>query len=270
MFELILGIVCGIVLSLFFSFGPAFFSQLRTSIQYGFKKSYPFAFGVSAGDIIIVFLVLTVFKNVDLYEALHNVWVASIGGAVLLMMGIHSFRKEVTNLEGKESRIKFKDKGAEPRRRYIFFQGFVINFVNPLIWIYWLSVIALLTGELQLKPIERYIFFLGVLGTTLSLDVLKCKLASLLQRIVTAKLLNITNKVTALIMFSFAGYLIISMVLYQVSPKAREREQQQEPNSTKVIKKIHDLQNIDSINLRHPRARAGSGEGISSDTVMYQ
>ena len=78
--ELILGILCGIALSLFFSFGPAFFSQLRTSIQYGYRKSYPFAFGVSAGDVIIVFLMLTVLKNVDLYELLHNVWVASIGG----------------------------------------------------------------------------------------------------------------------------------------------------------------------------------------------
>ena len=270
MIELILGIACGIALSLFFSFGPAFFSQIRTSVQYGFKKSYPFAFGVSAGDVIIVFLVLTVFKNVDLYEALHNVWVASIGGGVLLMMGIHSFRKEVTSLDGKESRIKFKDKGGEPRRRYIFFQGFVINFVNPLIWIYWVSVIALLTGELQLKPLERYIFFLGVLSSTLSLDVLKCKLASLLQRIITAKVLNIMNKVTAFIMFFFAGYLVISMVLYQVSPKAREREQQQEPNSTKVIKKIHDLQNIDSLNLRHSRAGARADAETSSDTVMFQ
>ena len=113
MIELILGIVCGIALSLLFSFGPAFFSQLRTSIQYGFKKSYPFAFGVSAGDVIIVFLVLTVFKNVNLYEVLHNVWVASIGGAVLLIMGIHSFSKEVDSLEGKESRIKFKEADTE-------------------------------------------------------------------------------------------------------------------------------------------------------------
>lgn len=270
MIELILGIVCGIALSLLFSFGPAFFSQLRTSIQYGFKKSYPFAFGVSAGDVIIVFLVLTVFKNVNLYEVLHNVWVASIGGAVLLIMGIHSFRKEVDSLEGKESRIKFKDKGGEPRRRHIFFQGFVINFVNPLIWIYWVSVIALLTGELNLNPIERYIFFIGVLGTTLGLDVLKCKLASLLQRIITAKVLNITNKITAFVMFFFAGYLVISMILYQVSPKAREREQQQEPNTTKVIKKIHDLQNIDSINLLRPRTGARSEGALPPDTVEFQ
>ena len=66
--ELLLGIVCGIALSLFFSFGPAFFSQIRTSIQYGYRKSYPFAFGVSAGDVIIVFLMLTVLKNVNLWR----------------------------------------------------------------------------------------------------------------------------------------------------------------------------------------------------------
>ena len=107
MIELILGIVCGIALSLFFSFGPAFFSQIRTSIQYGYRKSYPFAFGVSAGDVLIVFLMLTVLKNVNLYELLHNVWVASIGGAVLIIMGIYYLKKEVSSLEGKESRIKF-------------------------------------------------------------------------------------------------------------------------------------------------------------------
>lgn len=246
--ELILGILCGIALSLFFSFGPAFFSQLRTSIQYGYRKSYPFAFGVSASDVIIVFLMLTVLKNVDLYELLHNVWVASIGGLVLILMGFYYLKKEVTIHEDKRHKIKFKSIGSDPRRRTIFMQGFVINIANPLIWIYWVSVIALMTGELNLTIAERYIFFIGVLGTTLGLDILKCKLASMLQKIITAKVLNITNKICAVVMFAFAAYIVVSMVLYQVSPKVREHEQQQgPPSSTQMIKKIHHLQKSDSI-----------------------
>ena len=130
MVELFLGIVCGIALSLFFSFGPAFFSQLRTSIQYGYRKSYPFAFGVSAGDVLIVFLMLTVLKNVNLYEMLHNVWVASVSGVVLVIMGIYFMKKEVTSLENEEKHIKFKSKDGDPRRRTIFMQGFVINIVR--------------------------------------------------------------------------------------------------------------------------------------------
>lgn len=240
--QLIFGIICGIALSLFFSFGPAFFSQLRTSIQYGFKRSYPFAFGVSAGDVLIVFLMLTVLKEFDpdrLYNALHTPWVATLGGAVLACMGIYYFRKKITHVnEDTKSRIKFKSVDGEPRRRTIFMQGFLINFINPLIWIYWVSVVTLLTGELKLSLAERYIFFVGVLGTTLGLDILKSKAASLLQRVITARLLNITNKATAIIMFGFAAYLVISMIIYQVDPAARERGQQQEPISTQMMRGV--------------------------------
>ena len=134
---------------------------------------------------------------------------------------------------------EFRSTGGDPRRRTILMQGFVINIVNPTIWIYWVSVITLVTGEFNLSIFERYIFFIGVLGTTLGIDVLKCKLASLLQQIITAKVLNRTNKVCSFILFAFAAYLVISMVLYQTSPKAREREQQPQ-KSTEMIKNIHN------------------------------
>ena len=271
MVELLLGILCGIALSLFFSFGPAFFTQIRTSIQYGYRKSYPFAFGVSAGDVIIVFLMLTVLKNVDLFELLHNVWVASIGAAVLVVMGIYFLKKEVTSLEDGNRHIKFKSKDGDPRRRTIFMQGFVINIANPLIWFYWISVVALLTGELNLSVMERYIFFLGVLGTTLGLDILKCKLASLLQKIITARLLNITNKVCAMIMFAFAGYMVVSMTLYQFNPKVREHEQQTEPQSTQMIKKIHsNLQKTDSNVIWHGMRHHGREHEDKTDNLHKQ
>lgn len=245
MIELLLGIVCGIALSLFFSFGPSFFSQLQTSIQYGFKKSYPFAIGISIGDVIIVGLMVTVLKNVDLYELMHNVYVASIGGAVLVGMGIHSMFKKVGSLENKESRIKYETRDNGVSRLSILAQGFVINFANPLIWLYWVSVVTLMTGELDLSISERYVFFIGVLGTTLGLDILKCKLASLLQRIITARIVNITNKFCGGMMFFFACGLILSMVRYQTNPEYRQKEQSS-TSPTEMIKKLHTLKENDS------------------------
>lgn len=241
MTELLLGILCGIALSLFFSFGPAFFSQLQSSIQYGYRKAFPFAFGVSASDIIIVFLMLTVLKNVELYELLHNTYVAIGGAAVLGAMGVYYLRKKplTATAPGTHSRLKFKMEGGQMRRSTIFLHGFIINLMNPLIWVYWVSVVTLVTGEFNLTIAERYLFFVGVLGATLSLDLLKCKLASLLQRIITARVLNITNKATAVIMFAFAAYMVISMVLYQTDPKSRERQQQNNP--AEMFKNIHNL-----------------------------
>lgn len=236
--EFFIGILCGIALSLFFSFGPAFFSQLQTSIHYGYKRSVPFAFGVSAGDVFIVFLMLTVLKNADMYEILHNVYVASIAAVVMVSMGIYTFRK-TTCVEPKGSAIKFKPEDA-PLRRTVFLRGFILNFVNPMIWIYWVSVIALLSGELDIPTNHLYLFFVGVLGATLGLDVLKCKLASLLQKVITARVVNIFNKVTGIILFAFAGYLVVSMLVYQLDPVARQKEQEQKKNSTEMIKIIHE------------------------------
>lgn len=263
MLELLLGIVCGIALSLFFSFGPAFFSQIRTSIQYGFKKSYPFAVGVSAGDAVIVALMLTVLKNADLFGVLHNVWVASIGGAVMVFMGVYFFRKKVHSLEcieGNSPRIKFHNPEGDPRRRTIFFQGFLINFVNPTIWIYWISVITLVTGELNLSMFERYVFFIGVLGTTLAMDTLKCKLASMLQKIITAEVINVSNRVCGAILIFFAAYLVISMIRFQTNPDVGEPEQAQTAKSTEMIKNLHNR--LDS-NMAH-----GLSRHVSADTIV--
>ncbi|MBR1792624.1 MAG: LysE family transporter [Bacteroidales bacterium] len=237
--ELLLGILCGIALSLFFSFGPAFFSLIQTSIQYGYRRALFFPLGVFASDAVVVFLILTVLKDADMFQVMHNPYVASIGGAVMIAMGILTFRKTVRPVVHKEPQIKFRTNKSKPKT--IFFNGFLINFLNPLIWVYWLSVIALISGEMNIKTTQMYIFFAGLLGTTLGLDILKCKAASLLQRVITAKVLNIFNKITGCIFFIFAGYLIISMLTFQLNPAARERQLENEQNqqSVKIIKNIN-------------------------------
>ena len=233
---LLLGILCGIALSLFFSFGPAFFGLIQNSIQYGFRKAMAFAVGVSLSDIVVVFLMLTVLKNVDMEAALHNVYVASIGGAAIAAMGIHNFRKKAVAAADTKSRIKFRDDG-NTRIRHLILQGFVLNIFNPFIWIYWVSVIALFSGEMELVAAERYVFFSGLLVGTLGCDLLKCRLASLLQTWFTARVLNFFNKGVGLVMIAFAVYLIVAMILYQTNPKIREKEQENTPQGTKFIEK---------------------------------
>lgn len=250
--ELIIGILCGIALSLFFSFGPAFFSLIQTSIQYGYKRAVPFVFGVSAGDVVIVFLMLTVLKSVDMYSIMHNVWVASIAGVVIAAMGIYTIRKKTDLNPDKNSREKFKI-DAYSRRRNIFFKGFLLNFINPMIWIYWVSVIALFSGELHIPTNQMYLFFVGVLGATLALDTLKCKLASLLQQVITAKVLDIFNKVTGGLLIFFAGFMVVSMLLYNFGSEENQHALDQPPSSTEMIKKMHELPIPDLSDTNHAR-----------------
>ena len=247
--ELLIGILCGIALSLFFSFGPAFFGLIQNSIQYGFRKAMAFAIGVSLSDILVVFLMLTVLKNLDMEAALHNVYVASIGGAIIAIMGIHTFRKKAVAAADAKSRVKFRDDG-NTRMRHLVLHGFLLNIFNPFIWIYWVSVITLLSGEVGLKGLERYIFFAGLLAGTLGTDLLKCRLAALLQQLITAKVLNIFNKCVGLALIAFAVYLVVAMILYQTNPKIREKEQEKTPQSTELIHKLHTQITKDSTTKR--------------------
>lgn len=217
--ELLLGVFSGILLSLFFSFGPAFFSLLQTSIHYGYKRAAPFAFGVFVADFFIVFLMLTVLKNVDMYGVLHNKWVASIAGVVILAMGVYTLFKRPALPRVSAESTEVKPIPVE-KRRYVFIRGFVLNFVNPLIWIYWVSMIALMLGETGATSSEVYVFFAGLLGATLSMDLIKCKTASLFHRIITDRVLFIINIVVGIILIAFAFYVVFSMVLFHNDPDA--------------------------------------------------
>ena len=237
--ELLIGILCGIALSLFFSFGPAFFGLIQSSIQHGFKRAVSFVIGVSLSDIVVVFLMLTVLKNLDMVATMHNIYVASIGGVGIIIMGIYTFHKKAMAPKDKKSRLRFRD-DEDTRTWHLVLHGFLLNILNPFIWIYWISVITVLSAEVQLQPTERYIFFAGLLLATTGCDILKCRLASLLQMWFTVRRLNFFNKVTGVILMIFGVYMIASMVVYQTSPKAREREQDHAPQSTRIIQTLHN------------------------------
>lgn len=243
--ELLIGILCGIALSLLFSFGPAFFGLIQSSIEHGFRRAMAYAVGVSLSDVLVVALMLTVFKNVDMEAVLHNIYVALIGGAGIIAMGVYTFRKKTKPASGKHGHMKFRST-ENVGRKQLLLHGFLLNILNPFIWVYWISVITLLSGEMGLRGAERYLFFTGLLGATLGCDLLKCRLAAMLQQMITAKVLNIFNMVTGLIMIAFGVYLIGAMVVYQTNPEAREKEQEAIPQKTKVIQDLHNKMVRDS------------------------
>ncbi len=211
--EFFLGIGMGVVISLCFSFGPAFFTLLQLSLRHGFRNALPFVFGVNFDDIVIVLLLLTVLMNVDMEAVLHNPWIATIGGVVLISMGVYTFTRKASEVEeGSQPRVRFQPKG-EARPFNYWLRGFFINFLNPAIWLYWLSIVSLAGGKFGVGGKALFPYFAGVLVTTLTLDVLKCKGASMLQRFLTARCLTFINRLVGLVLAAIGAYLIISMLL---------------------------------------------------------
>lgn len=240
--EFIIGIICGVLLSLFFSLGPAFFALIQNSIHHGFRKAVSFAAGVSLSDVVIVLLMLTVLSNLDLNALLHNVYVSIIGGLATGVFGVLTYRSKVKSAASADSRLKFSTEQVTHRWQ-LMLKGFLLNILNPLIWLYWVSIITFLSAEMNLSVNERYYFFIGMLLAVFGTDVLKCRLAAMLQHWFTARIMNIFNKITGIILIAFSFYLIISMIVYQTKGEDATPQNMQK---TGIVQKVHDLMRRDS------------------------
>ena len=233
--EILIGILCGLVLSLFFSFGPAFFGLIQNSINYGFRKGVAFEIGVNASDIFMVVMMLTLLKDVELGPILHNPWVASIAGSAIIALGVIMLLKKPT-IKREGGRIKFV---GIPRGRELVVQGFALNTVNPSIWLYWISLITLISGELNLSINERYTFFISLLLAELAGGILKCRLASMLQNIVSIRLMTVINRVMGCFLIGVGIFLIVSMLVHQCHPEIESKEPAE--NAAQIIHRIHNM-----------------------------
>lgn len=239
-----LGILGGIALSLFFSFGPAFFSQIQASIHYGFRNAVPFAYGISTSDVSIVAILLLISRNIpmdDMILMLNNRWIVYVGAAVVASFGLYTmFLKTRHAAESSENdKINFHNVQI-PSRVNVYLRGLTLNFLNPVIWLYWATLITILIcGESDISLAQRYIFFGGVLSATLCMDILKCKLASLLQRLITYRFLMIFNKCVGAILICFAIFMVIS-----TSPRFENNGNQ------KSIEMMQEIMNTKAPTLR--------------------
>ena len=227
MVQFLLGLLGGVVLSLFFSFGPAFFSQIQASIHYGFRNAMPFAIGVSMSDILIVALFLFLSRNIPIEEIvvlLNNRWIICIGAAVVASFGLYTMFVKTKRTAEVGEYERLSQNPMPPARKSVFFRGLFLNLLNPLIWLYWSTLVTLLVcGDAEISVVGRYLFFGGVLTATLGMDILKCKLASMLQRIITFRFLKIFNKTVGCILIAFAVVMVAS------SFPRFERENSQRP-----------------------------------------
>ena len=130
-----------------------------------------------------------------------------------------------------DSRLKFSTEQVTHRWELLL-KGFLLNILNPLIWLYWVSIITFLSAEMDLSVVERYYFFIGMLLAVFGTDVLKCRLAAMLQHWFTARIMNIFNRVTGCVLMAFSIYLLVSMVFYQTSGSS--------DSMNKLMKNVHN------------------------------
>ena len=201
--------------------GPVFFLLLETSITKGFRSALALDLGVLISDIIYVLIAVMFVEQIKGLIAGNKLMFSIIGGSIFVVYGLISLFKKVelmdtTKLEGIEVNIDQK-KSNKNTKDYVFLalKGFVLNFANPMVIFYWVSVASVANNAVPEDNSTFWAFlFLGlVLLTFFSIDVLKILAAKKIRPLVNQTLLNALNRLIGIVFTLFGLFLILQFFL---------------------------------------------------------
>ncbi len=191
-------IQAAIPLGFFLSFmiGPVFFVLLETSVVKGFRAAISFDLGVVLADIIFIFLAY--FSSYQLLENLSNQpGLYIFGGTLLSLYGVIVFSKKT------KGELLDKNPHAPLKSNYLqlFVKGFLLNFINVGVLVFWLGIIIVVGPNLDANP-SRFLLFFGTLIISYFLtDVVKILLAKRLKAYLTPLIiLNIKKALGVLLL----------------------------------------------------------------------
>lgn len=185
-----------------FMVGPVFFVLLETSATKGFRAGFALDLGVVLADIL--FLLIAYFSSFQLLENLSNQpGLYVFGGVILLVYGLTLFFR--TDFKAKKPRIHTR--GSDYLG--LFVKGFLLNFINIGVLVFWLGVIIIVGPSLDNQPKRIITFFSAMLGAYLVTDIFKILLAKQLRRKLTRDRIHWVKKGLGIILVICGLVLII-------------------------------------------------------------
>ena len=168
---LLLGVVCA------FFVGPVLFTLLEASVRGGLSAGARVALGIAISDAVAIALVVAglgpVLTHPSGEQALHIA-----GGLILLGFGA-AMVWQANAVTPSASRYEGRP----------FWTGFVVNFVNPFVFSFWVGAAGGIGATHGWTPATFVPIFAGMVSTILATDLLKVVIASRLSHQLNAPIL---------------------------------------------------------------------------------
>lgn len=209
---LLWAILIGLFLAVIVNMGPAFITLVQTSLHRGARSAAWFAIGVILNDAMVISLCILTSVQVVM-RSQFEASLACIGaGIILLLFGIFTYRRKVKSREEmieKRSQEIMKNASDKPAWFVFLGKGFVLNILNPFVWIFWFSAVAMVAGNMGGNKLSTIVFFAIVLGTTLAVELLKAWGASRLKKFLNPDRTALMNKIAGVLLMLCGAYFII-------------------------------------------------------------
>ncbi len=198
---IIKGFSFGLLLS--FLVGPIFFVLIETSLKRGIKPALALDLGVLLSDILYILLAYN-FSSFLVSLKKHEHILSVGGGLIFIAFGLYSALKIQKSDPLKDDSTKYGTKD------YLgfFMKGFLLNMFNPSVIFYWLGLF-LFGDQFGFSSNEMLVFFISILVSFFSLDILKIVGAGQLKNFMTDKRLTTVNRVIGGILMVFGLVMVL-------------------------------------------------------------
>jgi threonine/homoserine/homoserine lactone efflux protein len=193
------GILIGLGMVIFV--GPVFFLLLTSSLSGGWKAGLAVALGIILSDIFCVSLVS--FGLAPLLSSAQSLKYLGIGsGVVLIFLGVKYLLK-------KQIHVPISNIKSSTFIFHYFSKGFLINFINPFVWLVWLGIIKYAESNAQQ---HSTIYLIGVLVGIFATDVAKVFIANWINRWLDVTKLSKIYKLIGLVLIGFGIKMLYDFI----------------------------------------------------------
>lgn len=176
--------------------GPVLFTLVQSTLEKGRPAGISTALGIIVSDIICVAVcavgAIPFFENVT-----NQLWIGIAGSILLLGLGT-----KYTFFPSKK--IKAEDTSSiEKSDYYVFFtKGFLINFVNPTVFAYWIAFLIYAESKFS-NASDTWIFMSAILAGIFTIDISKVLLANKIKPLIEPKRLKLIFQIIGILLLIF-------------------------------------------------------------------
>jgi len=201
------GITLGLILAI--SVGPVIFTIIKQSLNNGIEGGLSFVCGVWLSDILLVF-VSNAFSELVTSLMEYQRALGAIGSIFLITMGVFYvfFKKIKLQANADGTLVKFSKRDMAK----IFSQGFLINTLNPNVFLFWLGTATAFASKYSFY--QRITIFGICLGLNIAADIFKVLMAGKLRKRLTLHNMSLINKISGTILIGFGIALLVGTLWF--------------------------------------------------------
>ena len=197
-----------------FMIGPVFFVLIKTSILKGARAAIVFDLGVIAGDVAFILIAYYGSKNfLEQIKGDPRLYIA--GGLALIVYGLISYLDKNNKKDSDENQeVKIPVNNNYIR---LFFSGFLLNFINIGVLLFWLAMVVLIGSDVKMEPTKIFYYFGTILIGYFITDLGKILLAKQLKNKMTPMVIYRIKKTMGILLMFFG--LVLMLRGFGVLPK---------------------------------------------------